>query len=132
MTAEGAPVTLPEGLDVRRSPTARRRVDAWLHKRPSLRLRVLLAGPVGWLVLVYLGALLILLLNAFFETDPFSGRVLPFQFSLDAFQTLINEPVYATIALRTLAMAALVTVTDILLAFPIAYYMARVASPRAM
>ena len=130
MTGEGAPITLPGGLDERRSPSARRRLGAWLHRRPAVRVRLLLAGPVGWLVLVYLGALLILLLNAFFDKDPFSGRVLLFQFSLDSFVTLTSSPVYATIALRTLGMALLVTVTDILLAFPIAYYMARIASPR--
>jgi putative spermidine/putrescine transport system permease protein len=56
--------------------------------------------------------------------------VLPFQFSLAAFETLLSNPVYAVVALRTLAMAVLVTLTDLLLAFPIAYYMARVASPR--
>jgi putative spermidine/putrescine transport system permease protein len=130
MTAEGAPVTTPEGLAERRSPGARRRLGSWLHQRPRLRLRLLLSAPVGWLAIAYLGALFILLLNAFFDKDPFSGRVLLFQFSLDAFQTLVSSPVYTTIALRTLGMALLVTLTDLLLAFPIAYYMARVASPR--
>jgi putative spermidine/putrescine transport system permease protein len=130
MTAQGAPVTTPESLAERRAPGARRRFAAWLHQRPRLQLRLLLSGPVGWLALAYLGALFILLLNAFFAKDPFSGRVLPFQFSLAAFETLLSNPVYAVVALRTLAMAVLVTLTDLLLAFPIAYYMARVASPR--
>ena len=81
------------------------------------------------MVIVYLGALLILLLNAFWAKDPFTGKVEPFNWSLDAFQTILNNPVYTTIALRTVTMAVLVTITDALLAMPIAYYMARIASP---
>ena len=49
-------------------------------------------------------------------------------FSLENFQTILTQPVYWTVALRTVGMAALVTVTCAVLAFPIAYYMARVAS----
>ena len=57
-------------------------------------------------------------------------RVEPFTWSLAAFETLINNPVYLTIAMRTVVLAFLVTITDALLALPIAYYMARIASPR--
>ncbi|HEX9635101.1 MAG TPA: ABC transporter permease [Candidatus Limnocylindria bacterium] len=104
-----------------------RRLATWLHRHPRLQLGTLLAGPVGWLVIAYLGSLAILLLNAFWTTDSFSGRVVP-TFTLESFQTLLTVEVYRTIALRTLGMAVAVTLTDILLAFPIAYYMARVAS----
>ena len=48
----------------------------------------------------------------------------------DNFRTLVEEPVYRDVALRTISMAPLVTVADAVLAFPIAYYMARIASPR--
>jgi putative spermidine/putrescine transport system permease protein len=112
----------------RRGP--RRALGTWLHRRPRVRLAALLASPVGWLVIAYLGSLFILLLNAFWAKDAFTGRVEPFNWSLDAFVDLVDNPVYVTIALRTLAMALLVTLTDVLLALPIAYYMARVASPR--
>jgi len=81
------------------------------------------------MVLIYLGSLAILLLNAFWDKDAFSGRVIPFDWTLEAFQTLFTVEVYRTIAIRTVSIAVLVTLTDILLAFPIAYYMARVASP---
>jgi putative spermidine/putrescine transport system permease protein len=84
---------------------------------------------MAWLGLAYLGSLGILLLNAFWTSDPFSGRVAPI-FTLESFERLITGEVYRTIALRTLGMAVAVTLTDIVLAFPIAYYMARVASPR--
>ena len=85
---------------------------------------------MAWMGLAYLGSLAVLLLNAFWSTDPFTGRVEPFSWSLDAFYDLASNPVYRTIAVRTIAIAALVTLTDALLAFPIAYYLARVASRR--
>ena len=81
------------------------------------------------MVVIYLGALFILLLNAFWAKDPFTGQVQPFNWSLAAFQTIFTSPVYMTIALRTVSVAILVTITDALLAVPIAYYMARIASP---
>jgi putative spermidine/putrescine transport system permease protein len=111
-----------------RSPA--RRLSAWLHPRRRLRAGLLLLGPLGWLVVAYLGSLFVLLLNAFWSTDEFTGKVVPFSWSLDAFVTLASEPVYRIIALRTIGMAALVTVTDAVLALPLAYYMARIASPR--
>jgi putative spermidine/putrescine transport system permease protein len=106
-----------------------RRLAAWLHGRPRVQLALLLAGPALWIGLAYLGSLTILLLNAFWKTDAFSGQVVP-EFSLEAFETLLTNDVYRTITLRTVGIAAAVTVTDILLGFPIAYYMARIASRR--
>ena len=106
------------------------RVSAWLYPRGRIQLGGLLLGPLGWLAIAYLGALAVLLLNAFWDKDAFTGRVEPFAWTLDAFTDIIGNDVYRTIAGRTLAMAALVTVTDAALAFPIAYYMARIASPR--
>jgi len=129
MSLPSAPLT-PEVLVAPSPPSARRRFGGFLHRRPHLRLGALLAGPVGWLALAYLGSLFILLLNAFWAKDPFTGRVEPFEWSLAAFETLLSNPVYGVIAVRTVTMAILVTITDIILAVPIAYYMARVASPR--
>jgi putative spermidine/putrescine transport system permease protein len=111
-------------------PSRLRRMAAWLHVRPRVQLAALLGAPMAWMVIAYLGSLFILLLGAFWDTDPFTGQVQPFDWSLDAFEQLATNPAYRTIALRTLAIAAAVTLTDALLAFPIAYYMARVASPR--
>jgi putative spermidine/putrescine transport system permease protein len=82
------------------------------------------------MVVVYIGSLAILLLNAFWTTDAFTGKVNPFDWSLSAFERIATNEVYRTIAIRTVGIAALVTLTDALLAFPIAYYMARVATPR--
>jgi putative spermidine/putrescine transport system permease protein len=110
--------------------SARRRLFAWLHAHRRVQLGVLLATPLGWLAIVYLGSLVILLLSAFWTKDTFTGNVEPFTWSLKAFEQLFGGEVYRTVAIRTIVMAILVTLTDALLAFPIAYYMARVASPR--
>jgi putative spermidine/putrescine transport system permease protein len=99
------------------------------HGRPRLQVGALLAGPVGWLVIGYLGSLAVLLIAAFWSVDPLSGEVVR-GFGLENFETLIEEPVYRDIVGRTVLIAALVTVTDALLAFPIAFYMAKVASRR--
>ena len=108
-----------------------RRLAAWLHAHPRAQLRLLLSAPLVWLVGVYIGSLTILLLNAFWTSDSFTGKVNPFDWSLAVFEQILGNDVYRTVALRTVGMALLVTVTDALLAIPIAYYMARVASPRA-
>jgi putative spermidine/putrescine transport system permease protein len=101
-----------------------------LHRRPRLRLSLLLAGPVGWLVVAYLGSLAVLFVAAFWQLDPFTGQVVR-EYGLQNFQTIAEGEVYRTIVLRTVGIAAAVTVTDALLAFPIAVYMAKIAKPRA-
>jgi putative spermidine/putrescine transport system permease protein len=117
-----------EAVVERRS--AGRRLAGLFHGRPRLQAGTLLAGPVGWLVIGYLGSLAILLIAAFWSVNPVSGE-LQKSLSFENFETLFDEPVYRTIVGRTVLIAALVTVTDALLAFPIAFYMAKVASRRA-
>src|SRR3954451_5057961 len=90
-----------------------------LHGRPRLQLSLLLAGPLGWLGIAYLGSLAILLLAAFWRLDVFTGEVVQ-SYGLGNFKTLVEGDVYRTIALRTVGIAAAVTLTDILLAVPIA------------
>jgi putative spermidine/putrescine transport system permease protein len=116
-----------EAVVERRS--AGRRLADLFHGRPRLQVGALLAGPVGWLVIGYLGSLAILLIAAFWSVNPVSGE-LQKSLSFENFETLLNEPVYRTIVLRTVLIAALVTITDAILAFPIAFYMAKVASRR--
>ena len=105
-----------------------RRLAAWLHAHPRARLAALLAGPLGWLGIVYIGSLLMLLLNALWTRDAFSGRTI-YVPTLDNFVEITGDP-YPGITARTVLMAGLVTVTCAILAFPVAYYMARVASRR--
>jgi putative spermidine/putrescine transport system permease protein len=103
--------------------------SALLWRRPRLQLSLLLAGPVGWLVIAYLGSLAVLFAAAFWHLDTFSGEVVR-DYNLDNFRTLVENDVYRQIVVRTVLIAAAVTLTDILLAFPIAFYMAKVARPR--
>jgi putative spermidine/putrescine transport system permease protein len=116
-----------EAVVARRS--AGRKLAGLFHGRPHLQVGTLLAGPVGWLVVGYLGSLAVLLITAFWTVDPLSGEVVQ-GFSLENVETLVNEPVYRDIVGRTVLIAALVTLTDAVLAFPIAFYMAKVASRR--
>jgi putative spermidine/putrescine transport system permease protein len=106
-----------------------RRLANLFHGRPHLQVGALLAAPVGWLVVGYLGSLAVLLVAAFWTVDPISG-VIVHGLSVENFETLVNEPVYRSIIGRTVLIAALVTITDAVLAFPIAFYMAKVASRR--
>ena len=109
--------------------SAGRRLADLFHGRRWLQVGALLAGPVGWLVIGYLGSLAVLLITAGWQLGELSGEI-ERTFTLDNFKQLVEEPVYRSIAGRTVLIAALVTVTDAILAFPIAFYMAKVASSR--
>ncbi|MCW2969129.1 MAG: Spermidine Putrescine transporter permease component PotB [Solirubrobacterales bacterium] len=108
---------------------ARTRVSAALFRRPWLRAGLLLSGPTAWFVLIYLGALFLLFLSAFWSVDSFSGKIVH-SWTLTNFETLFKVSAYRTIALRTIGIAAAVTVTDIVLAVPFAFFAARIASRR--
>lgn len=108
---------------------ARRRLSEALWARPWLRAAGLLSPPLAWFVLVYLLALVALFVNAFWRIDEFTSEVVR-EWTLDNFRTIVESSSYRTIALRTIGIAAAVTVTDAILALPLAYFMARIASPR--
>jgi putative spermidine/putrescine transport system permease protein len=108
--------------------SAGRRLADLLYRRPRLQTGGLIAGPLAWLVVGYLGSLAILLISAFWTVDPISGLLVK-GFSLENFESLVEAP-YPTVIWRTVRIAALVTVTDAIVAFPIAFYMAKVASRR--
>ena len=123
MTTSNA-VASPPTSPVRRLATA-------FYRHPRLQLTTLLAAPLGWLVIAYLGSLVLFLITSFWHLDHFSGNIVTTP-TLDNYREIISDPtgIYRTITLRTVAMALLVTATDIALAFPIAFFMARVASSR--
>jgi putative spermidine/putrescine transport system permease protein len=116
------------GLDRGEGLTGHRLANLF-HGRPRLQAGALLAGPVGWLVIGYLGSLAVLLVTAFWSIGELSGEIEQAA-TLDNFKLIAEEPVYRSIAGRTIAIAALVTITDAILAFPLAFYMAKVATPR--
>ena len=113
----------------RPSGTARRRLSAALWRRPWLRAAALLLPPLGWMVVLYLASLALLFVYAFWSLDSFTGKVVH-TWTLANFREIVDNATYRTIALRTIGIAALVTLTDALIAFPFAYYMARLASRR--
>ncbi|MBD0290149.1 MAG: ABC transporter permease [Thermoleophilia bacterium] len=84
---------------------------------------------MGWLLVAYLGSLAVLFVAAFWRLDPFTSEVVRDP-GFQNFETLARGEVYRTITLRTVGIAAAVTLADAVLAFPIAYYMAKIASGR--
>src|SRR3954467_581713 len=82
-----------------------------------------------WLGVAYLAALAALFVTSLWGQNDFTGEIERI-WSFDNYRQLWDIPVYRTIAFRTIGIAALVTVVDAVLAFPIALYMAKVASPR--
>ena len=108
---------------------ARRRFGVTFWRRPWLRAVLLLLPPLGWLGVFYLASLFVLFLSAFWGLDSFTQK-LNHVWNVGNFQALWDDPTYRHIAWHTIWMAALVTVTDAVLALPFAYFMARVAPPR--
>ena len=102
------------------------RISSALYLHPRLLLVLLLAPPLLWLGVIYLGSLFALLLQSFFYIDDFSGNIVR-EFSLATYEQLFTRA-NADIFIRTTLMAAAVTVAAALIAFPIAYYMVRYAS----
>ncbi|WP_279578881.1 ABC transporter permease [Fodinicola feengrottensis] len=101
-----------------------------LYRKPLLRLGSLLSLPLLWLVIAYLGSLAAMFLTAFWTVDAFTGNPVP-GFSLGNFGSLFSDPTYLAVAARSLGVAAGVTVIDAIIALPLAFFMAKVASPRA-
>lgn len=99
-----------------------------LWRNPRLLLTLLLAPPLLWLGIVYIGSLLSLLVQSFFAIDEFSGMILR-EFTFKTYKELLH-PANLDILVRTVSMAAIVTVAAVIVAFPIAYYAARYARGR--
>jgi putative spermidine/putrescine transport system permease protein len=116
------------GAVERKRGGALRRVSDLFFRRPRLFLAVLLAPPLLWIGVVYIGSLLALLVQSFFRLDDFSGLIVR-EFTLSTYAELLR-PSNIDIIVRTVAMAATVTVVAAIIAFPIAYYAARYARGR--
>ena len=107
----------------------RRRVGGALFERPWLKGAGLLVPPVGAFLFFYIAALVVLFVSAFWTVDAFTGELVH-TWTTSNFHTLLTEPTYRTVALRTISIAAAVTIADAVIAFPFAYFMARMAHPR--
>ncbi|CDX42786.1 putative spermidine/putrescine transporter subunit; permease of ABC superfamily transporter [Mesorhizobium sp. ORS 3359] len=97
-------------------------------RRPKFLLTLMLAPPLLWLGIVYIGSLFALLAQSFFSIDEFSGLINR-EFTLKTYGDLL-QAANLDIILRTVMMAALVTLASAVIAFPIAYYAARYARGR--
>ncbi len=118
-TSPASPVTAPD---------AATRLSDILWRRPRLLIALLIGPPLAWLGIVYLGALFALLAQSFFSIDEFSGQI-RYELTLSTYAELFRA-YNLDIILRTVAMAASVTVAAAIVAFPIAYYAARYATGR--
>jgi putative spermidine/putrescine transport system permease protein len=111
-------------------PGAARRLSASLHRHRGTQLGLTLGPPLAWMLIVYLAALVLLFVTSFWRVDPLTSSIVR-QFGLHNYREVLTGSIYRTITLRTLGIAVAVTVADIVLAFPLAYYAARLAKPRA-
>jgi putative spermidine/putrescine transport system permease protein len=123
-------VTTPDrpALPARNKERVGIRVSAFFYRHPRVRVAVFLALPLAWLLVVYVGSLAALLLQSFYRLDDFTGTVQE-ELSLHTWGELWDSFTLQT-ALRTAGMAAAVTIAAIVVAFPLAYYIAKVARPR--
>jgi putative spermidine/putrescine transport system permease protein len=104
-------------------------LSAFFWRHSWLRPLLLLTLPLAWFVVIYLASLATLLITAFWTIDSFTTQIVQSWNTLN-FERILEGEAYRAIITRTVVMAALVTITDAVLAFPFAYYMARVASRR--
>jgi putative spermidine/putrescine transport system permease protein len=106
-----------------------RQVSRMLDRHPRARLFGVLTWPTVWLLLIYVGSLVALFVTSFYRLNE-DGTGIVKELGVSNYRQLIDTDTYRTIALRTLWIAVLVTVIDVALALPIAYYIAKVAKPR--
>lgn len=104
------------------------RISTYFYQRPRLVLWLMLAPPLVYMLVVYLGSLFNLLINSFYYLEEFTGLVVR-EFTLRTYAQTF-EIANREIFMRTTAMAAAVTVADAIIAFPLAYYIAKFVSPR--
>ena len=107
-----------------------RRASALAWRRPRLRLAATLSPPLAWLFVIYLGSLAALLVQSFYRLDDFTG-VVDRTPTLDTWRDMFGTGTVWWTTVRTVAMAGTVTIAAVVLAYPVAYWLAKVASPRA-
>ncbi|HET6673238.1 MAG TPA: ABC transporter permease [Agromyces sp.] len=128
-TAPPAPPSSTHPAVPRPRQTPARRASVILSTRPRLRLALLLSAPLFWLGIVYIVALVLLLITAFWSVDSFTGEITT-EFTMANIIEVVTGSLYQTVTLRTIGVALAVTIIDVALALPIAFYMAKVATPR--
>ncbi|MBL8090535.1 MAG: ABC transporter permease [Anaerolineales bacterium] len=104
------------------------KLSTYFYQRPRLVLLLFLAPPLLYMLVVYLGSLFLLLINSFYYIDDFSGLIIR-EFTLRTYAQIFT-PANREIFTRTATMAFFVTITSAIISFPLAYYIAKYASPR--
>jgi putative spermidine/putrescine transport system permease protein len=102
-----------------------RAISRFFFTHPRARLASLLATPLAWLLILYIGSLALMIVAAFWRIDSFTNAVIR-QFGTGNFEVLFSNSVYRTVAIRSIGIAVAVTVIDALLALPIAIFAAKV------
>ncbi len=105
-----------------------RRGSVFLYKKTKVGLALLLTPPLFWLVMVYIASLAALLVTAFWTVNSFTGDIV-FEFTFDNFVKVLTQATYHAVTLRTVGIALAVTLIDLAIALPLAFFMAKVASP---
>lgn len=108
--------------------TRLRAIGGWFYRHPNWSLIALLAVPMAWMLIIYIGSLSALLAQSFFRLDEFSGRIVR-EFGLSTYEQLFTAA-NIDVVVRTTVMAACVTLACAVIAFPLSYFMAKFASPR--
>jgi len=104
-------------------------VSAFFATKRWLRLVLYLVPPMAWMVVVYIGAIALMLVSALWTLNSFTGDVVH-TVSWSNLHAVFTESLYRTVTVRTIVIALAVTVIDAAIAFPMAFYMSLVASPR--
>ena len=107
----------------------RRGISGYLNVHPKVKLALILGIPLLWIGVVYLGSLGLLFANGFWRVDVLTSKIVH-DWGLRNFQTLWTSKVYRTVTIRTVGIATAVAAVDVILAFPLAFYAARIARPR--
>lgn len=106
---------------------ASKRLSSFFRARPRVGLLATITAPLAWLVVVYIGSLAMLVVSAFFKLDEFTGKSNG-QFTFDNVTAVVTKSVYRSLMLRSVIVAALVTVLCLMISLPVALYISRLAS----
>ncbi|MEY2415422.1 MAG: putative spermidine/putrescine transport system permease protein, partial [Ilumatobacteraceae bacterium] len=103
--------------------------SGWLHRHPRARLVSLIGAPAAWMLVLYVGSLASLFLTSLYRLNE-DGSGIDKVIGAQNYRTLIDKSVYLDIAVRTIKIAVLVTLLDVVMALPIAFFIAKVVGPR--
>jgi putative spermidine/putrescine transport system permease protein len=109
--------------------TPERGSSGWLHRHPRARLVSLIGAPAVWMLVLYVGSLASLFLTSLYRLNE-DGSGIDKVIGAQNYRTLIDKSVYLDIAVRTIKIAVLVTLLDVVMALPIAFFIAKVVGPR--